>query len=106
MYIETQAALFASETGYMSTNVDYLVNTGYVEADNEFGEVISPKDQKILNYHVVTITKEGDNYYYKDKDCTQKIKGLIKSKKARIVSGGTLIIEQPYAIREKYIMFR
>ena len=51
-------------------------------------------------------TKEGDNYYYKDKECSQKIKGLIKSKKARIVSGGTLIIEQPYAIREKYIMFR
>ena len=51
-------------------------------------------------------SKEGDNYYYKDKECSKKIKGLIKSKKARIVSGGTLIIEQPYAIREKYIMFR
>lgn len=63
IYIETQAALFASETGYMSTNVDYLVKTGYVEADNDNGEVISPLDKKILNYHVVIITKEGDNYY-------------------------------------------
>lgn len=37
-------------------------------------------------------------YYYKDKECTKKIKGLIKSKKAKIVKNGTLIIEQPYMI--------
>lgn len=30
-------------------------------------------------------TKEGDIYYYKDKECTQKIKGLIKSKKSKII---------------------
>lgn len=37
-------------------------------------------------------------YYYKDKECTKKVIGLIKSKKARIVEGGTLIIEQPYML--------
>lgn len=51
-------------------------------------------------------TKNDDNYYYKEPECINKIKGLIKSKKSKIVSGGTLIIEQPYAIREKYRVFR
>lgn len=43
-------------------------------------------------------TKEGTIYYYKDKACTQKIKGLIKSKKSKIIKGGTIIQEQPYMI--------
>lgn len=43
-------------------------------------------------------TKEGDIYYYKDKACTQKIRGLIKSKKSKIIKGGTIIQEQPYMI--------
>lgn len=41
---------------------------------------------------------KDDIYYYKDKECTIRIKGLIKSKKAKIVKNGTLIIEQPYMI--------
>ena len=40
---------------------------------------------------------KGDKWYY-DKECTKVIKGLFKSKKARIVPGGTLIITTPYAI--------
>lgn len=43
-------------------------------------------------------TKENDIYYYKDKECTNKIKGLFKSKKSKIVKGGTLIVEQPYQL--------
>lgn len=43
-------------------------------------------------------TKDNDIYYYKDKECTQKIKGLIKSKKSKIIKGGTIIQEQPYMI--------
>lgn len=43
-------------------------------------------------------TKKNSIYYYKDKDCTKKIVGLIKSKKSKLVKGGTLIIEQPYMI--------
>ena len=41
---------------------------------------------------------ENDVYYYKDKDCTKKIKGLFKSKKSKIVKYGTDIQEQPYMI--------
>ena len=41
---------------------------------------------------------EDDVYYYKDKDCTQKIRGLFKSKKSKIIKYGTDIQEQPYMI--------
>ena len=45
-------------------------------------------------------TKDSDYdvYYYEYKECTKVIKGLFKSKKARIVPGGTIIITTPYAI--------
>lgn len=52
------------------------------------------KELKKLKYY----KKEDTIYYYKDKECTIPIIGLIKSKKAKIVPGGTLIIEQPYMI--------
>ena len=41
---------------------------------------------------------ENDVYYYKDKECTQKIIGLFKSKKSKIIKYGTDIQEQPYMI--------
>ena len=41
---------------------------------------------------------EDDVYYYKDKDCTKKIKGLYKSKKSKIVKNGTNIVTMPYMI--------
>ena len=58
-----------------------------------------PYTIKELN-RMVLYTKESDDdvYYYEDKECTKVIKGLFKSKKARIVPGGTLIITTPYAI--------
>ena len=51
------------------------------------------KDEKIYK-----IDDENDIYYYKDKDCTKKIKGLFKSKKSKIIKYGTDIQEQPYMI--------
>ena len=51
------------------------------------------KDEKIYK-----IDDENDVYYYKDKECTKKIKGLFKSKKAKIIKYGTDIQEQPYMI--------
>ena len=41
---------------------------------------------------------KDDVYYYKDKYCSEKIKGMYKSKKSKIVKNGTLILEQPYMI--------
>ena len=45
-------------------------------------------------------TKKDDVYYYKDKECTVRIKGLFKSKKAKIVKFGTSIVEQPYMLTD------
>ena len=44
------------------------------------------------------IDSEDDVYYYKDKECTKKIKGLFKSKKSKIVKYGSNIMEMPYQI--------
>ena len=45
-------------------------------------------------------SKKDSIYYYKDKECTEKIKGLFKSKKSKIVKNGTKIQEQPYMISD------
>ena len=59
---------------------------------------LCPIPQKELN-KMQLYTKENDVYYYKDKECREKIKGLFKSSKAKQVKNGTIIIEQPYAVR-------
>ena len=85
-------------TDEIMKSIDDIDVFGYCEYSN--------KELKKLIDNDLLYTKKDDNYYYKDEECTKKVKGLIKSKKARIVSGGTLIIPQPYAIREKYLIFR
>ena len=62
-YIETKAADYANETGNLLTNVDYLVKEGYIEADDEAGNVKSPIDGSILNCHIVSIIKEDNSLY-------------------------------------------
>lgn len=49
--------------------------------------------------------KEGSIYYYKDKECTQKVRGLLRSKKKKNVKGGVLIEEQPYQITDSIFAF-
>lgn len=49
--------------------------------------------------------KEGSIYYYKDQECTQKVKGLLRSKKKKNVKGGVLIEEQPYQITDSIFVF-
>ena len=63
----------------------------------------SPKEVKknLENY----FTKD-DIFYYKDKECKIKIKGLVRSKKKKYVKGGIIIKEQPYMINDKYLLFR
>lgn len=48
---------------------------------------------------------KDDIYYYKDKECTIKVKGLLRSKKKMYVKGGIDIREQPYAITDKTFIF-
>lgn len=49
--------------------------------------------------------KPNDIYYYKDENCTQKVRGLLRSKKKMNVKGGVLIKEQPYQITESIFVF-
>lgn len=62
----------------------------------------SPKEIKHL---LPTFYTKDDIYYYKDKECKEKVKGLLRSKKKMYVKGGILIKEQPYAITDKTFIF-
>ncbi len=62
-YLEENAALYAYNTGYLSTNVDQLVKDGYITADNEKGEVINPIDNEIMNCHILTMRQENSLFY-------------------------------------------
>lgn len=62
-YIETAASKYGNDTGNTIVFVNTLVEEGYVEADNEIGDVIDPRDNTRLNCHVVNIYYENENYY-------------------------------------------
>lgn len=62
----------------------------------------SPKD---LKKKIDSFYKKDDIYYYKDKECTIRVKGLLRSKKKLYVKGGVLIQEQPYAITTNTFVF-
>ena len=62
-YIETKAEEYANDTGNLLTNVGELVKKGYIEADDEEGNVKNPIDGSILNCHLVNITQEQQNLY-------------------------------------------
>lgn len=62
-YIETKASDYANDTGNLLTNVDNLVKLGYIDADDEEGNVKSPIDGSRLNCHIVSIRKEENSLY-------------------------------------------
>ena len=61
--------------------------------------------KKMFKENKIYVSKNpNDVYYYKDEECMEKIKGLIKSKKSKIVRYGTNITEQPYMITKNYFL--
>ena len=58
----------------------------------------NPKEIKKLISKEEIFTKDNDIYYYYDDKFNKKVKGVFKSKKAKIIKGGTDIQEQPYMI--------
>ncbi len=62
-YIETAAANYTNDTGFLSTNVDTLVKLGYITPDDEDGHVIDPRDKSEMNCNVVNVTEENNIYY-------------------------------------------
>ncbi len=62
-YIESKAANYATDTGNLLTNVDTLVKEGYIDADDEEGNVYNPITKENLNCHIVNIERDNDNLY-------------------------------------------
>ena len=65
-------------------------------------EIPSKEISKVLP----TLYTKDDIFYYWDKECTKKVKGLVRSKKKKYVKGGIIIKEQPYMINDKYLLLR
>ena len=61
--IETKAVEFANSTGYLATNVDELVKSGFLAGDDEVGNVIDPRNNESLNCHVVSMLLENNMLY-------------------------------------------
>jgi type IV pilus assembly protein PilA len=61
--IEVAAEKYASDTGIEITNVDQLVKTGYLPADDETGNVYDPRDNSILNCYEIDIINNGNDEY-------------------------------------------
>lgn len=61
--IETKAVEFANSTGYLATNVDELVKSGFLAGDDEVGNVIDPRNNESLNCHVVSMILENNMLY-------------------------------------------
>ena len=61
---------------------------------------------KEIKKNIEKLYTKDDIFYYKDKECTKKVKGLVRSKKKKYVKGGIVIKEQPYMINDKIIQER
>lgn len=61
--IELKAAEYASDTGFLYTNVENLVKEGYLSADDKNDQVINPVTNKSMNCLIIQIHNENDNLY-------------------------------------------
>lgn len=62
-FIELKAAEYASDTGFLYTNVDNLVKEGYLSADDKNDNVVNPVTKESMNCFIVQIHNENDNLY-------------------------------------------
>jgi prepilin-type N-terminal cleavage/methylation domain-containing protein len=60
--IEVAAEKYASNTNIFKTNVDTLIKTGYLPADDEKENVYDPRNGNSLNCYIVNIDINDDNY--------------------------------------------
>ena len=61
---------------------------------------------KEIKKNIDKLFTKDDIFYYKDRECTKKVKGLVRSKKKKYVKGGIVIKEQPYMINDKIVLVR
>lgn len=62
-YIETAAANYGNENQVNAVFVDTLIQEGYIDADNEKGEIFDPRDNRLLNCYIVSLYTDDDNIY-------------------------------------------
>ncbi len=62
-YIENASANYANETGNMVTNVQILVDEGYIQPDENNGVVKNPVTDEEMNCLVVNIREDQNNLY-------------------------------------------
>lgn len=86
------------ETGKWEIKCCGLTDKIMKKVDIQYFDYCQYSIKELNKMQLYTKDSDDDVYYYEDKECTKVIKGLFKSKKARIVPGGTLIITTPYAI--------
>lgn len=61
--IELKATIYANDTGFLVTSVDNLVKNGYLDADDEEGNIINPETKEKMNCSIVFVHNDGKNLY-------------------------------------------
>lgn len=62
-YIETAASRYGADTSNTMVFVDTLIREGYLEADDENGNLFDPRDNSLLNCFLVSIYYDTDQTY-------------------------------------------
>lgn len=60
--IEIASSKYAFDTNETTIFVDTLVKEGYIESDNDEGDIIDPLTNKRINCYIVTMQKKSDYY--------------------------------------------
>lgn len=60
--IEIKASRYAFDTGKTMIFVDELIKEGYIDSDDEEGNLLNPVDNERLNCYIVEMNKESDHY--------------------------------------------
>lgn len=74
-FIETKAEKYASERSVLIASVQELVDEGFLDADNDNGDVINPIDQSRMNCDIIVTTMEDDTFHAtltEEKNCSKK----------------------------------
>lgn len=62
-YIETAASRYGADTSNTMVFVDTLIREGYLEADDEDGNIFDPRDNSLMNCFLVSIYYDTDQIY-------------------------------------------
>lgn len=95
--IETKAENYANETGFLDTNVATLVDKGFLEADNNKDEVLSPIDKSLMNCHMVKMENNDGVYYaeYQEEEACD-LSGLIRNADGLVLNATKVDSNTPY----------